>query len=156
MDKTLAAELVIAVLVVLLVLMVLSWNLRKRRQKAFPSLEPAPDGIEPTLFEGLYLSTTPTGDPLNRVAVRGLGFRERGSVGVAAEGLVILGDKFIPAASIRSIGRASWTIDRGVEPEGLSVVSWTLGDAELDSYFRLADPEGFLAATARFTKAGKK
>ena len=156
MDKTLAAELVIAVLVILLALMVLSWNLRKRRQKSLPALEPVPDGIEPVQFEGLYLSTTPSGEPLNRVAVRGLGFRARGSVGVAAEGLVILGDKFIPAASIRSVGRASWTIDRAVEPEGLNVVSWTLGETELDSYFRLADPEGFLAAASRFTKVGKK
>ena len=105
-------------------------------------------------FAGLYVATTPTARPLDRVAVRGLGFRERTTIEVVTEGLVFMGDTFIPRAAISAIGSASWTIDRGVSKDGLSVVSWTLGDVQLDSYFRLDDPQGFLAAAGPLTQTG--
>ena len=107
-------------------------------------------------FEGLYLATTPTGEPLDRVAVRGLGFRARTTVAVCTAGLVFIGDRFIPAAEISEVGAASWTIDRGVSKDGLSVVSWTLGETQLDSYFRFDDPVAFLAAARLLTETGSK
>jgi len=67
---------------------------------------------------------------------------------VTSAGFVLLVDKFIPLGEVTGVSRASWTIDRGVEPNGLSVISWKLGDTRLDSYFRLDDPEGFLAAAS--------
>ena len=39
-------------------------------------------------FEGFYVSTTLDGQPLNRVAVRGLGFRARATIAVADAGVV--------------------------------------------------------------------
>jgi hypothetical protein len=36
-------------------------------------------------------------------------------------------------------GLATWTIDRAVEPEGLMMVRWQLGEQEVESYFRIVD-----------------
>ena len=158
MDKSTTATLVVIFLAVMLGAMALSWWARKKRQSGYAQLEapPADLGAELGEFAGLYLATTPTGEPLNRIAVRGLGYRARTTLVVSEAGLVFIGDRFIPIASIRAVGRASWTIDRGVEPDGLSVVSWTLGESELDSYFRLDDPEAFLRVASAVIETGKK
>ncbi len=158
MDKLPAAIIVVAIILVLFGLMWLSWWGRKKAQSGIPALEPVPAelGAQLGTFEGLYLATTPGGDPLNRIAVRGLGFRARTTLEVSEAGFVFIGDRFIPANAVSDVRRASWTIDRGVEPGGLSVVEWRLGDLELDSYFRLDDPEGFIAATTSFMKKAEK
>lgn len=159
MDKVIPALLIIAFVTVILSLMVLSWRRRVRSQAHLPELAvvPAETGEVLGEFSGLYLASTPTGDRLNRIAVRGLGFRERGTLTVTSAGFVLLGDRFIPQADATAVSRASWTIDRGVEPDGLSVITWTLGDTSLDSYFRLDDPEGFLvAAGSIIQKTGNK
>ena len=159
MDKVLPTVLIVAAVAAILSLMVLSWRRRGRSQAHLPELHAVPSEIGDVLgvFEGLYLATTPSGDRLNRITVHDLGFRRRGSLTVATEGFVLLGDRFIPAASVSGVSRASWTIDRGVEPNGLSVISWTLGETPIDSYFRLDDPEGFLsAASSTIDKTGQK
>ena len=158
MDKSATAAFVLFFLAVMLGAMALSWWARKKRQSGYAQLEAPPTelGAELGEFAGLYLATTPAGEPLERIAVRGLGFRARTTLRLTEAGLVFIGDRFIPVASIVDVGRATWTIDRGVEPDGLSVVSWTLGDAVLDSYFRLDDPEGFLRAGTELLKMGKK
>jgi hypothetical protein len=58
-------------------------------------------------------------------------------------------DVFVPTSALVSIDTASWTIDRGIEPGGLTVVNWTLGDTPVDSYFRFDDPAAFVAAVDR-------
>jgi hypothetical protein len=158
-DKVLPAIVIVVAVAVILGLMVLSWRRRVRSQADLPELAPVPSDLGTVLgeFDGLYLASTPSGDRFNRIAVRGLGFRERGSILVATAGFVVLVDKFIPKAAVSAVGRASWTIDRGVEPDGLSVISWTLGDTSVDSYFRLDDPEGFLeAAGSIIQQTGQK
>ena len=107
-------------------------------------------------FSGLYLSTTPAGQPLERITVHGLGFRARTSVDVVEGGIMFNTDRFIPRDSIIAIERATWTIDRGVEPDGLSVVRWRLGERELESNFRLDQPELFRTAALGLVKSGKK
>lgn len=158
MDKTLAATLVVLFLALMLGAMALSWWARKKRQSGYAELATVPTELGELLgeFTGLYLASTPTGEPLNRIAVRGLGFRARTTIEVFTAGLVFIGDRFVPATTIQAIGRASYTIDRAVEPEGLSVVSWTLGDAHIDSYFRLDDAEGFLRVAGPLTEIGKQ
>lgn len=154
MDKVLPAIIIIVVVAVILTLMVLSWRRRGRTQAHLPELSsiPADTGEVVGSFDGLYLATTPAGEPLNRIAVRGLGFRQRGRLAVTAGGFILLDDRFIPLADVTAVSRASWTIDRGVEPDGLSVISWSLGGTPLDSYFRLDDPEGFIEAASSITQ----
>lgn len=159
MDKVLPAIVIVVVVAVILSLMVLSWRRRGRAQAYLPELAavPADTGEVIGSFDGLYLATTPSGEPLNRIAVRGLGFRQRGKLVVTAGGFILLDDRFIPLADVTGVSRASWTIDRGVEPDGLSVISWTLGGTSLDSYFRLDDPEGFIeAASSIIQQTGQK
>ena len=146
MDKVLPAIIIVVVVVTIFTLMVLSWRRRVRSQSDLPELAAVPADLGTVLgdYDGLYLASTPTGDRYNRIAVRGLGFRERGTLRVTSAGFVMLVDKFIPADAVTGVSRASWTIDRGVEANGLSVITWTLGDTSVDSYFRLDDPEGFL------------
>jgi hypothetical protein len=143
---------VVAVLVAALIGMVASWVRRKRRQGDLDLFAPVPSDIGPVLAteNGLYLATTPAGDRLNRVAVGGLGFRARLTTVVAETGILLPfpggRDVFIPASAVRSVGTASWTIDRGIEPAGLTVVGWTLGDTVVDSYFRLDESAAFTSA----------
>ncbi|GAB2446966.1 hypothetical protein GCM10027029_00520 [Conyzicola lurida] len=153
-DKQLSATLVIAFLVLALALLALGWRARKRRQSALaaPQQPPADLGERLGSFPGYYVSTTLTGDRLNRVAVRGLGFRAKTDVQVSRAGVVIpiAGqlDTFIPAGDITAVERATWTIDRVVEPDGLTMIRWGLAESSVESYFRVNDPEGFIAALA--------
>jgi hypothetical protein len=151
MLKTFLAALVIVALIGLLVLMLVSWRRRTRRQAHIPAPDPRPTDLGSPLgrFAGLYLATTPAGQPLERIAVHGLGFRSRTTLEVFEAGVVLLDDLFIPAASITGSGTASWTIDRGVEPDGLNVIAWDLGPAHLESYFRFDDATGFADAMSK-------
>ena len=45
--------------------------------------------------------------------------------------------------ALRGIRRASWTIDRAVETDGLHLIEWSLGTSAVDSYFRMDEPTGF-------------
>ena len=155
MDKVIPAIIVIVLIAGFLLLMARSWRRRKAGQSELASTVPVPSDRGATLViaDALYLSTTPDGEPLNRIAVRGLGFRARFGVVVTSAGIIlpIPGETeiFIPRADIREIATASWTIDRGIEPDGLTVVRWTLGDTRLDSYFRFEEPALFVAAAAQ-------
>jgi hypothetical protein len=156
-DRSVIATLIVAVvLVAALALMLRSWRRRKRAQSeiAVPSAVPT-DFIELVRAETLYLATTPDGSPFERIAVRGLGFRARFDAIVADSGIIlpIPGETavFIPASAIREISTASWTIDRGIEPNGLTVIRWTLGDTQLDSYFRFEEPAIFTSAAQQLT-----
>ena len=159
MDRPFLAALVLGFLALALAAMVLGWWLRRRKQRGLPTLAAAPAALtDPQQFEGFYVSTTSVDNPLDRIAVRGLGFRARTTVLVAAEGVLfaIAGqpNSFLPLADLKKVGRASWTIDRGVEPDGLVVIDWTLGERALASYFRMENPEGFSTAVQNLIKLG--
>lgn len=160
MDRTTSVTITVVILALALLGMYLGWLARKRRQSALPSPLAVPGEAGETLFsaETLYAATTLAGDPLNRVAVRGLGFRGRATVTVTTLG-VILGiagtpEVFIPTAALRSVQRATWTIDRVVEAGGLVCIAWTLGAGtaeavDVDSYLRVTestDPGPLLSA----------
>ncbi len=140
---------VIAFLFLLLALMALGWRARQRRQAsvAAPAATPAELGAPLGTFVGKYVATTTAGDPLDRIAVHGLGFRGHTSVTVAENGVLVhiagTDDKWIPAADLRAHRKATWTIDRVVEQDGLELVEWTLGDRIVDSYFRFDDRMDF-------------
>lgn len=143
MDRLLPTVMIATLIVLALVLMVLSWRARSRRQSGLPAPTSLPDTLgEPRLLvSALLLATTVAGDPLDRIAAHGLGYRAQSRVGVHDDGVVIapVGQSayFLPTASLRGVGRGTWTIDRTVEPGGLIVVTWMLGDATLDSHFRV-------------------
>jgi len=151
-DRSVSATLVIAFLVVVLGLAALGWRSRRRRQSgiAAPQRPPVELGAVLGEFPGFYVATTLAGDRLNRVAVHGLGFRARTTVVVAESGVVVpiagQPDIFIPRGDITAAARATWTIDRVVENDGLTMIAWDLAETAVDSYFRAEDSEAFLAA----------
>lgn len=137
--------------VVIVVLAAIGWTTRRRRQRNIPVTEPMPADIGSVRgeFEGFYVSTTPDGQPLNRIAVRGLGFRARATIAVADRGVVLAlpgNTVFIPRECLREVTRANYTIDRVVEPGGLVLLAWRLGEVLLDSYLRVAQTEELVAA----------
>jgi hypothetical protein len=160
-SQTVPALVTLLIVIGIFGLMLLSWRSKTNRQAGIPELVSVPGGfVTDREFEGLYVATTAHDLPLQRITVHGLGFRSRTTVQFGAQGFAfdIPGrpPRFIPASDVRDIRRASWTIDRGVGADGLDVIHWVLGDTELDSYFRFADPEGFIEATTSFQQLEKE
>lgn len=145
MNRPELLAIVIAILVLLLVLMALGWRARTRRQAgiAKPAQAPTQLGTALGTFVGKYVATTSAGNPLDRIAVHGLGFRGNTAVTVAEKGVLVhidgTDDKWIPVADLRELRKATWTIDRVVEQDGLELLEWSLGDRLVDSYFRFDD-----------------
>ncbi|WP_010202640.1 PH-like domain-containing protein [Salinibacterium sp. PAMC 21357] len=154
MSKDVSTLIVIAFVVLLLGLMVAGWYARKRRQSHIgaPQQPPADlPGGHPS-FTGKYVSTTLGGDQLNRVAVHSLGYRGNCSIEAHPTGIAIFRtgerDLWVPLHDLRGISRASMTIDRVVENNGLQVIEWNLDGTAVDSYFRMDDPEACEKALA--------
>jgi cbb3-type cytochrome oxidase subunit 3 len=150
MDRPLLMALVLAFLLILLALMFFGWRRRQRSQAGIPRPLTLPDDLDAATLSvsGFYVATTVADEPLNRIAVAGLGYRARASVAVHARGLALAipgqAPIFVPATDIRSVQKATWTIDRAVEQGGLILVRWVLGtegadQVEVDSYLRLGD-----------------
>lgn len=157
MDKVIPAIIVLVILLIALTLMVLGWRARARRQVQLDEPHHVPDHTGDFIgdYETFYVATTMAGQPLNRVVVQGLGFRAKAFLRVSSGGVVIpidgQRDIFIPVGDIRDIRRETWTIDRVVEPDGLILIDWTLGDTGVDSYFRAEEPEALFAALTSLT-----
>jgi len=146
-------QLALAAIVILmglgfLALMLFGWARRRRRQQDVAELPATPAGLgaEPG-HHGKYVATTAAGDPYDRIAARGLGFRGFATASVHDEGLLIerVGERalWIPRAQLLGVGRATWTIDRVVEENGLHLIRWRLGERELDTYLRIDEPAAF-------------
>lgn len=161
MDRTWLAAIVIVFLFVLLGLMVFGWQRRKRRQADVVAPQAAPETLGTLLgsFVGKYVATTRAGDPLDRIAVHGLGFRGSVDVMVSDAGLLLerAGSRpiWIPRSDVRGIRRATWTIDRVVEPDGMHLIEWALGDTIVDTYLRMDDGVAFDASLSSLTE-GKR
>jgi hypothetical protein len=129
-----------------------AWRAKQRTQAGLGAPESPPADLgEPTFSDDLlYVATTRADAPLDRITIAGLGFRARAVVQTAPEGIVLdlagRGPVFIPRAAIRGVGRATWTIVRVVDPDGLIFVRWMLGTTEIDSYLRSTDPDRLVTA----------
>ena len=145
-DRIVPAALILALLAVLLIGMWLAWRARSARDASVPAGRPLPaDGIHPVLTTPvLYVATTRAGQPLERLAIRGLAFRASAELTVAEEGVVLSvpGQEpiFLAAEQILSAQPATWTIDRVVETDGLLSFRWRSAGTDVDSYVRVTDP----------------
>ena len=152
MDRTIPTVIAALVLLGLLALMMRSWRARTRRDAALPAGYPLPTTTSRELASAavFYVATTRRATPLERLNIRGLGFRARATLAVTEAGVLLAlpGEEvvFIPADAVELLEAATWTIDRAVEPDGLVLLGWRLNAPAadtgeiVDSYFRIIDP----------------
>ena len=137
----------------LLALLVVGWRRRVHHQHTVPAPGPAPEiAEEAPRLAGKYVATTVAGEPYERIAAGGLGFRGNAVAIVDRAGVLVTRtgerDIWIPRDDLVGVDRATWTIDRVVEGDGLHLIRWRLGDREVDTYLRLDAPAVFDAALA--------
>ena len=128
------------------------WRRRRRSQSHVAAPQLMPESLyelEPrAASEGMYVATVFGRDRLDRVAAHRLGVRShaRLEVHTAGEhpGVAILRPRvenlFIPAEDVTDAGAGSGMVGKFVEPDGLLLVSWRLGEDEVTTGFRPRDP----------------
>lgn len=150
MTREVALLIMVALALVLIVLGAFAWAKRRRRDAGLraPVGGVPADAVTTAVASGFYVATTRRGEPLERLAIPGLGFRSRADVTVTSAGVALdlVGESrlFIPIASIDEVGLATVAIDRAVEPGGLVRLSWRAdsaapGPVPVDSYLRPQD-----------------
>jgi hypothetical protein len=163
MNQEQAGLIMIALMVVSLGLAWWGWSNRQRRYR------PLTDALtwwEPTGEAGysctaLYVATTEADKPMDRIAAGPLAYRSKVGLAVYPTGLsVAFPDNnpiLLPANTGLQAGEATWTIDRVVEPGGLVMLRWVLGDKTVDSYFRIVDgdQQAFISAINELVKGSK-
>lgn len=167
-SRTVATIITVLVLLGVLALMLRSWRRRSTRDAGLAAgyPQPAEPGRQLTSAAALYVATTPRDQPLERLAIPGLGFRARGGISVTEHGVLLelAGSPalFIPADAVELVTDATWAIDRAVEPGGLLLLGWRLAPSasphvgtdpsatptSVDSYFRFSDPADRTAISA--------
>lgn len=150
-----ALAVMVLVAVVLLALLAWAWWRRTRRDSglAAPVGEIPAGAATLSAFPTLYVATTRHDEPLERLAIGGLGFRSRSDVTVTDAGVALdLTGKprvFLAADRIQDVGQATVAIDRVVEPDGLVRLAWRLDDGTVvDSYLRPQDASARALADA--------
>jgi hypothetical protein len=119
---------------------------RKRQELQLVEPErPSTSGVEAGRGEPVYyLATTYADRPLERIWAYRLGGRGNATliIGDAIE-LHRTGEPglLIQYGQVTGFGRASATIDRGVERDGLTTLNWMLGEQEVSTVLRFVSQE---------------
>lgn len=168
MTRAQAAALALLAVPVVWGLLWWGWRGRVRRTDLGSPLPAVPDAPGPVLLgpvEGTYVSTTSAGDWLDRVAAHRLGVRAAAEVVVHTLGVTVdrQGEPpvWIPAADVVGARRERGMAGKFTDAQGVVVVTWRLGEHELDTGVRtryaddrqpLVEAVRGLAATATVTK----
>lgn len=146
-DKTWPLILTVLIILAVFALLGLGWRNRLKRQSGVAALPQVPAVFEPQTLEaaGQYVVTTKGGDWLDRIAAHGLGIRTNATMHVHPEGIVIersgAGTVYISRESLREVRTESGMAGKFVERGGLVVVTWMLGQTEVDTGFRTTSAE---------------
>ncbi len=149
----------VALCVLLGALLYLGWSRRGRRQAGYPELPTVPDDpgaeLAPPLT-GVYVSTTVSGRWQDRIVARTLGRRAKATVALYADGVLIdrIGETalWIPRAALVAVGTTPGVAGKVMGlADGILLLTWTWGDAAVDSGVRADDPDrqaDWIAASA--------
>lgn len=133
----------------ILLVFVIAWRVyasvqRKKleQQKSLPKPQESAGGVD--FGEVFYASTVFEKSPLTRVWAHGLGGRGKAKLFLADAGISIerVGEPsiLIPNDDLHAMTRATATIDKGVEKDGLLALIWELGGQKLITNLRIVDP----------------
>lgn len=143
MSRTLFAVIVAAVVIIAFLAMWLGWRARARRDAGVLASAITPVGeLIAEFSRALYVSTTPVGEPLARVAAPGLRYRGQAEIEVRRDGVAIsiVGEDptYLAASQLRGSGSAGRRVGKAVEHDGLALMRWvsTTDSRELESSFR--------------------
>ncbi len=154
MDRALLVVLLLVVCMVAAAAIRVGWRHRAERQTAFPQLHPVPADLPPGVgseppelsrsLTGLYVSTTRSGSWQDRIVARTLGRRAAATVHLFAAGVLIdrVGESaiFLPVAHLLGVGTAPGIAGKVMGmPDGILLLTWSLGDERLDSGLRIDD-----------------
>lgn len=146
MSREGALAVMIGVAVLIIAVLAFAWWRRSRRDADLraPGGEVPADATVLAHFSGLYVATTRHEEPLERLAIRGLGFRSRLDLTVTDQGLglALAGAPplFLATGTLVAVDQSTVAIDRVVERDGLVRIVWHVSDDELvDSYLRPQD-----------------
>lgn len=152
MNFTSAQSVSVMILIALVAfgLMWIGWRGKQRRSEPLVGLLPHidPEDLTNPLTDeiaGQYISSTTSGDWLDRVATADLGIKSRGYVQVFEQGVYFTrsgsAPVFIPAPSIVRVETSPGMVGKFVGGDGLVVVTWTVAakfedGTDLDTGFR--------------------
>lgn len=132
----------VAICVIAIVLMLLGWSHRKKRQSGIQAPEQLPASLtEPRAEgEGIYVVTTFAGQHLERIAAHELGVRCAAALSIGDDGVSVYRTEaenfFIPAANIAGITTVRGMVGKFVEDGGIIVIRHKLGETSVDTGFR--------------------
>ena len=118
------------------------WKWRGTLQGDLPELPepPAAPGPERLTLTGRYHGSTTAGQWLDRIVAHGLGTRSRVELTLTDQGVSVVRpgarDFFIPAGSLRGARLDKGIAGKVLAEGGLLIVTWQLGDRQIDSGFR--------------------
>jgi hypothetical protein len=120
------------------------WRRRTRRDTAMTAPLPAvPAEVGDPIFgpvEAIYVTTTHAGRALDRLAAHRLGVRSDADVGVHADGVMVArqGEPplWVPAADLLDVHRQRGMVGKVADREGIVVITWRLGDQDVDTGLR--------------------
>ena len=155
MSREAALLVIMAVAVGLLVLAAVGWWRRMRRDRALePPVGEIPAGaLERDRFAVLYVATTRPDQPLERLAIRGMGFRSAAEVILTDRGIALelAGERplFLARGRLLAVDQSTVAIDRVVEKDGLVRLTWRISDGTVvDTYLRPKDSSARALADA--------
>lgn len=160
MDRTTFTVIVAALAALVLLGMWLGWRRRSRRDADVIG-GVAPSGELVAEFpNAAYVSTTPAGAPLDRVAAPGLRYRGPATVEVRTDGVTITvaGEQpvHLPAARVLGSGASGARVGKFVERDGITLLRWLSEGRRLESGFRFVEADDhhrFTAAIDRIAAA---
>lgn len=161
MTRVTFAIFAISIVAIAFTAMWLGWRARSRRDSGVLTSTVAPVGQLLAEFSRvLYVSTTPLGEPLTRVAAPGLRYRGQAEIVVREDGVTVevIGEDPVhfSATQLQGSGTAARRVGKAVEHDGLALMRWVPqpGGQELESSFRFeskTEQQRFTEALDRFT-----
>lgn len=146
MSRELLTAVIVVIVGVIFAAMAWAWRTRAHRDAAYASHDDQPLLKLIRDFDSLmYVSSTPAGEPLQRLSLPGLRYRGPAQLSIYEDGITIAvrAEQPVHIAATRVTGSAvaRVRIGKAVEQDGLTLIQWRIKDLEIESTFRAPSRE---------------